>query len=252
MIYFLKAVSGFLLPPGIIIVILIVYSVWLSRREKNAARLLGLVTIIFYLISTNFVGEMMIRSLESRYNPPQSVEGDVIIILGGGATLDTPDIDGLGHPTGATANRLITGARLYHTLGVPIIISGGQVFEDTGNEANIAKRILLELGLPENKIIIEDTSLNTRENVQNIKSILEDNVFQKPVLVTSAFHMERSLRNFSKLNINVQPFPTDYRSNININISVNKFIPSYGALNNFCTAIHEYLGIIALRMDKCI
>ncbi|OPX84868.1 MAG: hypothetical protein A4E53_03701 [Pelotomaculum sp. PtaB.Bin104] len=248
MIYFLKAVSGFLLPPGIIIVILVIYSIWLYRREKFAARLLMLITIIFYLISTNFVGDMMIRSLESRYNPPQSIEGDVIVILGGGATLDTPDIDGLGHPTGATANRLITGARLYHALGVPIIVAGGQVFEDTGNEANIAKRILLGLGLPENKIIIEDTSLNTRENVQNVKGILEENLFQKPVLVTSAFHMERSLRNFSKLNINVQPFPTDYRSNINMNMSVNKFIPSYGALYNFSIGMREYLGIIALRV----
>ena len=54
-------------------------------------------------------------------------------------------MDGQGHLSGASANRLLTTVRLYEQSKLPIIISGGQVFPDSGNEAQISKRILISL-----------------------------------------------------------------------------------------------------------
>lgn len=77
------------------------------------------------MISTNYIGGTILKYQEDRYNPPRNPTGDVIIMLGGGATLDTPDIDGLGNFGGNAANRLLTAARLQRQLNVPVILSGG-------------------------------------------------------------------------------------------------------------------------------
>ena len=247
MIYFIKFLyNTFLLPPGIFIIAQLLLSGWLFRRDKKIAITLVSVTFCLYIASTSYIGDLLIRSLEIRYKPNTNITGDVIIMLGGGATLDTPDIDGLGQLSGSAANRLLTTARLYFKTNLPIILSGSQVYEDSGNDVEIAKRQLITLGIPESKILTEDNSHNTKENAKFTKNILDKNRFKNPILVTSAYHMERSIRNFAKLGIYVEPYPTDYQTSIKQVLSVNKFIPINSGLSNTSTAIKEYLGICAL------
>ncbi len=248
LIYFLKFIASFLLPPGIIILFLGLLSVLLFRQNNRFAKHLGIVTIIFYLLSTGYFGNLLLRPLESRFSPPPEVTGDVIVMLGGGATLDTPDVSGVGNLSGSAANRLLTVVRLYKKLGVPVIVSGGQVFEDTGREAVIARRILLDLGVPDDKIIVEDASLNTKQNAEYVGKLLENNNFKDPILVTSAFHMERAVLNFHKQNISVRTFPADYLTSACTGIYFNNFTPSFGGLFNTGLALHEYLGIFAAGM----
>ena len=99
-------------------------------------------------------------------------------MLGGGATLDTQDVDGQGHLTGATSSRLLTTVRLYEQTNLPIILSGGQVYADSGNEARIAKRILISLGVNPNDIYIEDKSINTEQNAKFTAELLEKTKLQ--------------------------------------------------------------------------
>ena len=194
------------------------------------------------------VSDSLFSSLESRHELPQNVRGDVIIMLGGGATSDTPDVDGLGNLGGNAANRFLTAARLQKKLDVPIILAGGQVYSDSGREAIIAKRMLLSLGVTESKILIEDQSLNTKQNAQNVQKILIEQEFQHPILVTSAFHMERSVINFHKVNVDVIPYPADYMVNRNRNFYFNKLAPSDEALKNSCIFFREWLGILAAKV----
>ena len=187
------------------------------------------------------------RSLESRYQPPATVSGDVIIMLGGGATADTPNVHGKGHLMGSAANRLLTAAQLYHSTGAPIIISGGQVFANTGKEAEIARHILLGLGIPDEKIIVEGQSLNTTDNAKFSKQIVVERDFTHPILVTSAFHMVRSVGQFSKYNMTVLPYPTDYQTNTHFIFEWHQLWPRADAFYNSQLAIKEYLGLLAIR-----
>lgn len=247
MLYLVKFIYyTFLLPPGIFIVALFVLCGWLYRKERKVAIALLVITSCLYILSTPFTGEALIRSLENRYSPSTTIDGDIIVMLGGGSTLDTPDIDGLGNLTGSAANRLLTTARLHFKTGLPILISSGKVYSDDGLETQIAKRQLIDLGVHENNIILEENSRNTAENAQNTKNVLASSQYSRPVLVTSAFHMERSVRNFAKNNINVQPYPTDYQTNNHLVFYPNKLIPTIGGLANSYIALHEYLGILAL------
>lgn len=168
----------------------------------------------------------------------------------GGATSDTPDIDGLGNLGGHAANRLLTAARLQRALNVPIIVAGGQVYSDSGREAVISKRMLVGLGIDESSIIVEDQSLNTKQNAQNTQQILLERGYSRPILVTSAFHMERSVLNFTKLAINVTPYPADYFVSRQRALYFNKLAPNEGALQNSCIFFREWLGIVSARLVK--
>ena len=64
---------------------------------------------------------------------------------------------------------MITVMRLQKELDIPIILSGGKVFEDTGREADIEKRIFEGMGVNSQALILENQSRNTVENVQNSK-----------------------------------------------------------------------------------
>ncbi len=145
---------------------------------------------------------MLIGRLEDAYEPPQHLpNADVIVVLGGGATSDTPDVTGTGTLCSIPANRLLTAVRLQKKLDIPILVSGGQIYEDSGREADIARRILKELGVAENMIILENKSLNTTQNAEYSVNILKSRNYKNPLVVTSAFHMERAVANFEILGI---------------------------------------------------
>lgn len=248
LIYFIKFLySTFLFPPGSIIIALLVLCYYLYRKQAGGAKILILLTVLFYVTTIPLVGDQLIGSLEEKYQPPRDVHGDVIIMLGGGATLDTPNVYGLGHLSGFAANRLLTCAQLYHKLNLPILISGGKVLETTGSEADISKVILMGLGVPEDKIIVENQSLNTTENAKFSKVILVKYGFTQPILVTSAFHMERSVLQFAKVDLPVVPYPTDYQTNLQKKFQPHQLWPAASALQDVSLALKEYVGILAVK-----
>ena len=241
-------IYSLLLPPGFFIIIFIVFSCWLYKRDRGASKILAAITFCFYVSTIPLFSNFLVRTLENAYIPPLYIDNnnyDVIVMLCGGATLDTPNIDGAGHLSGYSANRLLTTAILSKKANLPVIISGGQVSPDTGNESEISKRELVQLGIPEEMIIIENKSRNTSENAKYVRGLLDSYNFKKPILVTSAFHMRRAVQNYSKQEIKVQPFPTDYNCSINTTIRFSSFIPSNGAFHVVGLSLKEYLGIAA-------
>jgi uncharacterized SAM-binding protein YcdF (DUF218 family) len=168
-------------------------------------------------------------------------------MLGGGATLDTPNLDGKGHLAGPAANRLLTCLQLYKKLKLPLLLSGGQVTKTTGVEAKITRMILLETGFPANRVIIENKSRNTTENARFTKKLLDKYHYRRPILVTSAFHMPRAVKQFQKAKITVLPCPTDYRTRPSYHFEWAGLIPSSGALEETSLALKEYLGLLVAK-----
>ncbi len=245
MLYLIKFIYyTFILPPGLFIIILVLLSFRLYKNQRRIALVLFGVTILFYLSSTSLVGNMMLRPLQNKYRPPVKLSGDVIILLGGGATLDTPNLHGKGHLSGHAANRLLTCLQLYHQLNAPIIVSGGKVYQTTGVESAITRRILLDLGVPDQKILVEDQSRSTFENAQYTKKILTRLDLHKPILVTSAFHLPRAVQQFKKAGVKVIPYPADYQTNISSHFSFRGLIPTAESLSDVSICLKEYLGLL--------
>ena len=85
----------------------------------------------------------------------------MIILLGGGIIDKVPDLSGFGIPSDDMLGRIVTAVRLQKKLHVPIIVSGGKVYKRGSAEAHIVKRFLVDLGVAESRIIVEDKSRNT-------------------------------------------------------------------------------------------
>ena len=148
---------------------------------------------------------------------------------------------------GQAANRLLTAVRLQRQLGIPILLSGGQVYEDTGAEAKIARRILIDLGVPESKILVETRSINTTQNARYSAEILRAQGLTQPILVTSAFHMKRAVLNFKKQGIDVVPYPADYQVTHHPVFHYTKLRPQTEALLDNVTVLQETLRTLVTR-----
>ncbi|WP_346355706.1 YdcF family protein [Azotosporobacter soli] len=249
MLYWIKFIyTTFFFPPGLFIVLFFALALRAlkTRRSKLGLALLAL-TLLFYGCSIPLVSNLLVRSLESRYAPPISPQGDIIIVLGGGATLDTPNVSGQGHLSGYAANRLLTALQLERKLQVPIVVSGGKVLATTGCEALVAQQILLDLGVAPEHILLDEKSLNTAENARNTARIMQEKGYRQPILVTSAFHMARSVEQFTKNGVIVQPYPSDYLVNVHGGFEWYHLWPSAGALAEFSLAAKEYLGLLAVK-----
>ena len=240
----MKFGAAWILPPGIFILLALALTVRLFKIDKllSVAVLIG--TIIFYLLCTGLVAEKLMGWLEEIHTPPAQIEtsgADVIVLLGGGAISQVPDVDGVGALCASPANRLLTAVRLQKILNVPILVSGGQTYSDSGAEAEISARVLKSLGVPDDKILTETKSVNTTQNARYSAEILRNKGLNKPVLVTSAFHMKRAMINFELYEFKPIAYPTDFTVAHNPTFHYTKLRPRAEALLLNVTVMQEVL-----------
>ena len=249
MIYILKFGAAWILPPGIFILVLMGLAVyfWKKRGLRRAAGAAAVTALLLYLLSIGAVADRLMGGLERTYEVPEAPQGDVIVMLGGGAIADVQDVDGVGMLAQSPSSRLLTTLRLHRLYNLPILLSGGQVFSDTGSEAEIARRVLLSLGVPSEMIYVEGRSLTTGQNARYSAEILRREGFTHPILVTSAFHLPRAVLNFEHEGVAVTPYPADFWVSGNPQLYLIKFAPNAGTLYTNTVFLQEKLRIFVTR-----
>lgn len=96
-------------------------------------------------------------------------------------------------PTPFLEDRTKRAAQLYKENKVKyIIVSGGKGNGENMSEAQCMKNILLEEGIAEDKIFMEDKSENTRQNIKNSNEIIKKNNFNSVIVVSNLFHLRRA------------------------------------------------------------
>jgi uncharacterized SAM-binding protein YcdF (DUF218 family) len=249
-VFFLKkCISAFLLPPGMFILLLLVSAWWLrSKRRYLAACNCFLLALIVWAMSTALVSDMFLGRLERNLSIPFRPKGDVIVLLGGGVRDKTQDLTGSGAPTEEMTARIVTAFRLQRQLDVPILVSGGVVYSGRSAEAPVVRRFLVDLGVPASKILIEDKSRDTAENARFSRVILQEHRFRQPLLVTSAFHMRRSVKAFDREGVLVTPVPANFMTSSEQTLVWADLLPSSGAMHGTATALREFLGLLYYRL----
>ena len=251
MIYVIKFLYSWVLPPACIVVALVWLAWRLRRRSRGLAGMTWLLAALMYAVSIQPVSEALLRPLEYRYPLPLQVEGDSILLLGGGSMTDVPMPEGWQGQVGdAPAQRIIGAYALQRRTGWPIIVSGGEVFRGEGKEAVAMREILLTLGMVSDRIVLEDRSLNTTENAIFSAEILQQQKLSRPVLVTSAFHMSRSVEEFKKAGVMAIPYPVGYYVSRSSHWNLLSWVPSGAALRGTGIALKEYMGLAALSMRR--
>lgn len=251
MMFTLKKVAApFLLPPGIFILLLVAVGLVLTFSRRWRIGLINLaIGLTLWTVSIGPVANSLMVGLESEFTLPQNPAGDVIILLGGGVIDRVPDLTGTAAPSPLMMGRIVTAVRLYQRLKLPIIVTGGRVFDDGRRpEAPIIKRFLMDLGVPGGAIIEEDRARDTSQNARLAAVICHQKGYAQPILLTGAYHLKRATLAFASAGLEVTPFPAYYFGAQDVVYAWHHFLPSAGAFYASANALHEYLGILYYRM----
>jgi uncharacterized SAM-binding protein YcdF (DUF218 family) len=242
--YLTKIVYSFILLPGNIIVLFFI-AAFLAKRFK---KVLLFFAILFYMLTTQYAGNLLLSPLESPYNhPPKAEKVDAVVVLGAGHYAGSSNL-----PLTPTATkRLLYGLMLAKKENYTVLFSGA------GAEADVARKTILELnrtldlgiGVASDDtyrsgfhIYFEHNAKNTQQNAQLTKVFFEKNGIDNPkiYLVTSAAHMKRAEFLFRQAGIEVIPAATDFRTNKEFCYCF--FFPSSEGLDLCSRAILEYLA----------
>ena len=245
MIYLIKFLSVWLLPPGIFILLCLALA-WCWRSSRGVRFGLLFLGLWIWLFSIPIFSDSLVGMLETRYPVPARPQGDVVVLLGGGVVAGNRDVDGLNTFSGPMANRSLTAIRLALRYVLPILYSGGEMCAGDGNQAALVKRYVMSFGIPVSRFFVENGSLNTTQSVRMMLPILQREGWKRPIVVTSAFHLERSVRIFQAYGVTVEPWPCDFRHSIGRPVTYADFLPSAGALETATIAMREVLGILSL------
>lgn len=151
----------------------------------------------------------------------------------------------------AGADRIIHAVQLYKLKKIKrILITGGSgsLLNPEDSESQDLYDFCMIAGVKKNDILLEDESRNTHENAMYSKVIIEkEKIKGKVLLITSAFHMRRSMACFRKEGINFDPFTTDNGS-MEFEFPPESFIlPSEGSIGAWGTLFKEWLGMVAYK-----
>jgi uncharacterized SAM-binding protein YcdF (DUF218 family) len=245
-----KALWFFAAPSALLIVGALVGAAFSARRT---GRLLALAcAALLLVIGAAPLGALAIAPLENRFPaPPADLPPPAGVIVLGGA-ID----DDISRARGQTildegAARLTEAAALARRFPSARIVYTGGSNSLTGrpsSEAEEGRRLLVALGVDPQRITLETRSRNTDENARFTAALVHPQPDQSWLIVTSAYHMPRSMGLFRKAGFKAIADPVDYRSEGGPrDWRPNANLP--GGLRLFDVALHEWIGLVAYRLS---
>jgi uncharacterized SAM-binding protein YcdF (DUF218 family) len=205
-----------------VVLVLFIFISYLRRWQKILR--ISIVTSLVLAILLTFTApiQFLVSNLENRHPQPsaknlESASG--VIVLGG--ALQEGQIPFERNQTSINENgeRLTTALQLLHTFpNLKLLYStgSGQLLVNGSTEYAAAVKFFNEQKIEGNRIIFENTSRNTFENAKaSFEKISPKS--NSWILITSATHMNRSVKTFSEAGWSVIPYPVDYQTGTRIN-----------------------------------
>ncbi|MBP9753080.1 MAG: YdcF family protein [Proteobacteria bacterium] len=244
---FLYIIGWFIVNIDITLAILISLGMVLLFKQKAMGKwIVAICFALYFLIGQTTILNYPTLYLENTYQKPnlEETEFEGIILLGGNYSiqLTTPEKPVFN----LAASRLFEGILLAKQYPDKKII-----FTGTAMEAAITKDYFLKAGIKEEQFIIDSMAKNTKNNASGVKDLLKEDAQKPMLLVTSAFHMKRSVLLFQKEGINVIPYPVDYHTRAieengmlsyikNIRLNKDGFLIWYATAKEFLGLWNEF------------
>lgn len=221
------------------------------RSARAGAGCIALAILVLWIFSTGKVGNALVRSLEasapSTWDPNATY--DAVIVLGG--LLDAAATESSGAPdyTDAVERLTRTFELLRSGRAKMALISGGTVDPRVHEavEARVLKAQLVQWGIDPARIVIEDQSRNTRENALDLAPVVRQRRWNKLLLITSAFHMQRAAGCLRAVGLSFDTLPVDFRSHDPERFPAG-LAPRVESLGLSTFALHEFLGRLVYRL----
>jgi uncharacterized SAM-binding protein YcdF (DUF218 family) len=247
-----KTLGIMLLPTNFLIGLGLVGALLLATRFARLGRRL-LVASLALLAICGFspLGKWLLYPLETRFPPWDAARGapNGIVVLGGPIDADLSAAHGVA-VVSAAADRMIAAAALAHRYpDARLIYSGGSanLISNDAREADFAASLFESLGVSRERLTMERRSRNTEENAQFSRALAAPKAGERWLLVTSAYHMPRSVGLFRRAGFAVEPYPVDWRVGTRADL-LNFQKLSVDGLVNVDVGIREWMGLAAYRL----
>jgi uncharacterized SAM-binding protein YcdF (DUF218 family) len=244
-----KTIGIMLLPVNLLIAAGVIGAILMATRFAWLGRRLVLASVLLLAVcGLSPLGDWVLYPLESRFPAWDAARGmpDGIVVLGGSIDPEVSAAHGVAVVRGA-ADRLIAAAALARRYpNARIIFTGGSpnLISKDVREADYAVQIFESLGVPKERVTIERRSRNTVENAEFSKAIAAPKSGERWLLVTSAYHMPRSVGVFRKAGFPVEPYPVDWRLGGREDL-VNPHILAADGLTTIDVGVREWMGLVA-------
>ena len=249
MFFALSKLLAFTITPALWIIGLLTIAVFSKNeiRKKKCLRW-GFGLLLFF--SNAFIFNEFMRHWEIPATETTALKKyDIGIVLGGMSSYDV-EIDRVQVYRGV--DRLLQAVELYRKGYIKKIIftgGSGRLLHPEMKEGVYLKRYMNYFGIPESDFRMESESQNTRENAMLTKVLMDkEHLSGNVLLITSGFHMRRSLGCFKKAGITADPFSTDRYSGPRKFEFDYIFIPEISALEGWSNYIHEVVGYITYKI----
>jgi len=175
--------------------------------------------------------------------PPFFAPKTTIVLMGGGTVRRHGELV----PKRDSMARIAAAAAVYRQCrdagaSCRLILSGGDPQHHGQAEADNYAPYVLARGVPSADLVRENKSLNTYENARNVAAILGNAHDGALIVITSAYHMRRSVQAFEAFGYQPQPYVSDVRDN---RLTV---FPRYRSLENSELALHELVGFARFKV----
>jgi len=239
----------FIAPDSVLIIIFVFGLIFMLKGKLRLAKsIFILLFVIFITIGFFPVGEWVLYPLEKQYPHNPKLENiDGIIVLGGAEDAVRSDL--WKQPVvGSAAERFFAAiylAKQYPEARMIYTSGSGSLVDQELKGADAARQLFVQQGLDVSKIIFERQSRNTWENAVLSKKLAKPEEGENWVLITTAWHMPRSMGIFCKVGWQVTPYPVDFVSIYNKLIRLDWNFSYH--LNNLKFGMKEWIGLAAYQ-----
>lgn len=249
MFFVASKVLGFLTVPSNFLMFLAVAGacLLLTRHRRLAQTLLIGGVVALAILGLSPLSNVLLLSLSDRFPAWQAgrTDPDGIIVLGG--TID-PDVSEVRNSIelDSSAERvtaMLTLARRFPNARIVFSGGSGSLLQKPVAEAPYARKLLAEFGLTGDRFIFEETSRTTWENAVNSRDLVKPTPGERWLLVTSSFHMPRSVGAFRMAGFEVEAYPVDWRTR-GWGDAAQGFDRLSSGLSRADVAIHEWRGLV--------
>ncbi len=247
-----KFVSYFLMPLQFSLGLILVGAILgFATRRVRLGRILVLIGVgLLLVLSHKQVGMALLYPLESRYPaipdvargapvPADLAACRAVVVMGGGHS-DTPGLAASHRLSTSALARVVEGARLAHLVPKARVICSGPGQPGYASHAAVLAGAATSLGVDPGRI---DLIADARDTEEEAAALARRFGAEPIAVVTSAWHMPRTVALLRRHGLNVLPCPADFTARPNPDFRWNDWTCDLTGLERSTKAVYEYLGI---------
>jgi uncharacterized SAM-binding protein YcdF (DUF218 family) len=228
-----KTIGAMFIPSNLLITIGSLGLILICSRYRSLGRKLLAVCVAGFVVCGFVpVADWLLFPIGTRFPTWSADSGapDGIVVLSGGI------------------NRIIAAVRLARQYPkTRVVFSGGNRINDV-TEADVAEPTFIGLGLERDRLLLDRRARNTQENAEFSKAIALPKPGERWLLVTSAYHMPRSVGTFRKVGFAVEAYPVDSWKKPDWSELLTLHSTFLQRVELTDIAVREWMGLLAYRL----